>query len=422
MVQLRLLSAGSNAQGQLGTGNDDDAHTFTPCIFSGYPPGSLPDDAITISNIACGSNHTLALLVHEDGASLWGSGDGRKGQLGPSVNAPTTSVFRLLDLQLQKQDAALEGYVPRMIAAGWETSYVVLSCAGRSDVLISMGANEYGNLGIGGVVDKSAPRKPFYVVDLQKPLAEDGLGDGLLTIRNLATGPQHIIVQTSFATPKAPSRWCLVGWGAARHGQLGTSDETKPPLFVSTPRTVRIYAVDDITSISLGHQHSIFLHASGRLSGLGSDRKTQLRGLETLTDVRHTSCTWNGSYAVVEEESDYRIMATGSHAKGQLGRKDLSNATAPGSVYLPFSADTRQLLKLACGSEHVLGLFKHNHCDGVSSGQTEVWGWGWNEHGNLGTGTTEDVRFPMRVWPCDQTECAVSVWCGNGTSWILLKR
>ena len=85
MVSLSLLSAGSNARGQLATGDVEDAHTFTPCNFVDCTPGTLPEAAASVLQIACGANHTLVLLSRKEGGTeLWGCGDGSKGQLGPS--------------------------------------------------------------------------------------------------------------------------------------------------------------------------------------------------------------------------------------------------------------------------------------------------------------------------------------------------
>ena len=76
------------------------------------------------------------------------------------------------------------------------------------------------------------------------------------------------------------------------------------------------------------------------------------------------------------------------------------------------------VVDFACGSEHVLCVLE-------SGGQTEVGGWGWNEHGDLATGSLDDVRVHARIWPPspaqargEKTGEVVEVWAGCGTSWI----
>ncbi|KAG7452063.1 RCC1/BLIP-II [Guyanagaster necrorhizus] len=361
-VMIFLVSAGSNAHGQLANGTIDDSHTFAACIFKDLPPGCR------IIDLCCGANHTLLLLETGDGIhELWGCGDGRAGQLGPDWVEPSTS-FRPVMLNC-------DGYAPKLISASWETSYVVLACPGQRDVLISMGANDFGDLGVG----TSRSAVDFHVVEL--PCNGE-------TITALHAGQHHVVTQVDGAQ--------LVGWGLSRHGQLG-----EPKSKVAIPRIISVDG--QIKSFALGAHHTVLLLTSGHVVGLGSNRKEQLHGLETSSDVRLVGCTWNGTYAVLGDQ----IHSTGSHSKGQLGR----SPTDP-YVKLP---QNHHLKKLACGTEHVLALFD------VVDGDPEVWGWGWNEHGNLGLGTTQDIRHPVKIWPRDSAPVsgnAVDIWAGPGTSWI----
>ncbi|KAF7318125.1 hypothetical protein HMN09_00320500 [Mycena chlorophos] len=249
-----LLSAGSNAHGQLSNSTLDDAHSFTPCSFS--------DNAQRrVLHLAFGANHTLALVEPSEGRApeLWGCGDGRAGQLGPEYTRAT--VLTRLDLDLPTH------YVPRLIAAGWETSYVVLSCPGKPDTVISFGGNDFGDLG----VETATPTaNGFHVVD-----------PGFRSrVRSIAAGQHHVLLvsETGLA----------VGWGASRHGQLG---ETAAKPFTSTP----VVVAADIAAAAVGHHHSVLLHKSGTILGLGSNRKHQLDRLEDIRDATSIHCTWNGT-------------------------------------------------------------------------------------------------------------------------------
>lgn len=361
-----LVSAGSNAHGQLANGTVDDSHAFATCVFRDLPPDCQ------IVDLCCGANHTLLLIETGEGVrELWGCGDGRAGQLGLDWVEPSTS-FRPVTLNH-------DGYTPKLVSASWETSYVVLSRLGQRDVLVSMGANDFGDLGVG----TSRSAAGIHVVELPC----DGEN-----ITALYAGQHHVVIQIDGAQ--------LAGWGLSRHGQLG-----EPKSKVALPRIIPIEG--QIMSLALGAQHTALLFTSGHVTGLGSNRKEQLYGMDMLSDVRMVGCTWNGTYAVVGD----RIYSTGSHSKGQLGRipTDLP--------YVEFSHD-HHLKKLACGTEHVLALFD------VVDGDPEVWGWGWNEHGNLGLGTTEDIRLPVKIWPRDSASGsgrAADIWAGSGTSWICVQ-
>ncbi|KAI0756122.1 regulator of chromosome condensation 1/beta-lactamase-inhibitor protein II [Daedaleopsis nitida] len=430
---LSLLSAGSNARGQLATGTVDDAHVLTPCLFSGCRPGALPAHVSTVLQIACGSNHTLALVQGRGGRTeLWGCGDGSKGQLGPSYSAAiekgsehSTAIFRPLDLCLE--DVDVEGprteYTVRLIAAGWETSYVVLSHPerDRSDTLLSMGANDYGNLGIGL---SSQSTQQVHVVDLRARLPTDLVhSDSALSVLSLSAGPHHTVVRIRLSLAD--------GWGTSRHGQLGpifTSKASgKPQPFTPYPHLVPLPSPADITAIALGTQHTVYLSAPvHKLAGLGSSRKNQLSGLATLDDVEQVACTWNGTYALLRGGD---IAATGSNTHSQLGRSPQTDAEEQRASPAVVEGIHGLVEKLVCGSEHVLCIVR-NRDEKAEEGRREVWGWGWNEHGNLGLGVAEDASVPTRIWPSSgldegsaaQSGSAVDVWAGCGTSWILLRR
>ncbi|EPS97820.1 hypothetical protein FOMPIDRAFT_1127748 [Fomitopsis schrenkii] len=423
---LCLYSSGSNARGQLATGDTDDAHTFSPCLFLRAPPGRLPDGTTAVLNVACGANHTLALLARGETREVWGCGDGRSGQLGPSYaredseGAGSASVFRPLDLRA----AGSEGYVPRLVAAGWETSYVVFSCPGKSDVLISMGADDFGNRGGGGIaVTLSVCRVPLLGAFSDLPV-----GEHTLAVRALSAGPHHVVVVVSLTVVGGSTTEALVGWGAARHGQLGSamSGTQTVPAIQNLPRAIHMdgtqYTPGSVSHSALGNRHTAFLHSSAKVSGIGSNKKSQLALLDSIEGARGVACTWNGTYVLTRCGSEDQVVATGSNSHGQLGQATAEPCGDLRRVDFPSSTGPRRILKLACGSEHVLCLVEAIDGEGT---RREVWGWGWNEHGNLGTGATEDVHAPLRIYPTAGSNAAnrvVDVWGGNGTSWIVVER
>ena len=405
--KMTLLSSGSNAQGQLGNGSLDDSHSFQACSFFGERPQCLPWGTVDILKVAAGSNHTLVLLEKEDKSrELWGCGDGRKGQLGCAyqqtiLQGGDPGLFR--EIQLAFCDSGLDGYQCKLVAATWETSFVVLSREGSTDILLSLGSDDYGDLGIAGL-KKGAPQKDFYIVDFSHLFPDQDI-----LIDTISTGQRQVIAKV-----RTTSSSYLVGWGASRHGQLG---EPANVPFLASPRIVLLPGA--VSSCSLGIQHTIVLHESGQLSALGSDRKGQLQVARNWSSQiqgipQGIGCTWNGSYILSEYERRWKIYSSGSDSHSQLGWKGSENAVQfPRPLYC---LDTT--IDLACGSEHVLVLLTTTrlHCP-----TTEVWGWGWNEHGNLGLGHTNDVPVPVKLWSSEGNPRAVRIWGGLGTSWIYLK-
>jgi len=409
--QTYLYAAGSNGRGQLATGDSRDAYTFTPCKFAGREShlGLSP----AIISIVGGGNHTLALLSWaKDSRTLtnrievWGCGDGTKGQLGPAyiTDGPDDrTIFRPIILPLEEH--RFIGYTISQVAACWETSFFVLTQDGRHDLLISMGGDDFGDLGIGGLRTKKGTKAPFHIVDLSHIV---GSTAHHVSITDVTAGPHHAIVLI-----RADNKQHIIGWGTARHGQLGPLFSPSGRALPFSPSPVEIdlqidVQFDPVLSVRAGNQHSLFLHASGRVSALGSDAKGQLRHLHTVKDVRAIDCSWNGSYF----RTPMGLLSAGANARGQLGREDAAEVPL-GAARFP---DGTHVLDFACGSEHVLAVVE-------SHARTEMWGWGWNEHGNLGTGSLEDANVPVKVWPPSTAESGgmthvVGVWAGCGTTWI----
>jgi protein ATS1 len=427
---MLLVSAGSNAQGQLATGDCEDTHGFIHCRFQECEPGHFPGGTESVVQIAFGSNHTVLLLDRAQGTStalkreLWGSGDGSKHQLGLSVEE-STPVFVPLDIGLAQ--LGLQDYRLKLVAACWETSYIVLEHPERSDVLLSMGSDDFGDLGIGGLNRTSKPSTQIHQVEIDQDCTASAHP---LSVRivSLVSGPHHVIARLSIELADHTVQERLVGWGTSRHGQLGelkNVETGRPLVFVNSPTFVSLATHSSFTTFALGNQHSVFL-SSGRVLGLGSGRRGQLTGLEHLRDVSAVDCTWNGTYAVVRSDGTWSIISTGANHKGQLGRhtpelQDGKDIITPGPVDFPFTSTTYELVKISCGSEHVLCLFSVRDLPHRGPVRREVWAWGWNEHGTLGTGDTEDRSLPVKVWPVEAgSPEAIDIAAGYGNSWIVV--
>jgi protein ATS1 len=156
--------------------------------------------------------------------------------------------------------------------------------------------------------------------------------------------------------------------------------------------------------VRAGNQHSLFLHASGRVSAFGSDSK-----VHAAEDVQAIGYSWNRSYLRSTRTGQFSAGAN-AHGHGQLCRK----GAVLGPVDVP---DTLRVGDFACGSEHVL-------CVLDSEGLAEVWGWRRNENGNLAIGSLNDVKALARIWPPfpakaeEKTAEAVGVLARCETSWI----
>ncbi|GLB43542.1 putative rcc1 blip-ii [Lyophyllum shimeji] len=204
----------------------------------------MPSNTNRVLNVTSGANHTIVLgeTRGDDGnhgTEIWGSGDGSTGQLGPEYlqlirdGAPST-IFRPINLPLQQ--FGLAGYQIKRVTASWETTYVVLSCEGKGDVVISMGADDFGDLGIGGKAKGKGKEKegPVHIVSFAH-LTVDGnpLRNATIAVQAIAAGQHHVVAQLSVTGKDWDTRTCIVGWGASRHGQLGSYPLPTPLILLS---------------------------------------------------------------------------------------------------------------------------------------------------------------------------------------------
>ncbi|KAF8591924.1 RCC1/BLIP-II [Ramaria rubella] len=457
LTTLRVFSAGSNAHGQLANGTLDDSHTFQPCAFaidSSSSSHNLLDGRVV--SIVCGANHTLLLREldtskqsYGPARQLWGCGDGRMGQLGPSQHPQncSSSLFKRLDQSILDAAGVGKDIHIHAIAASWESTFIVLRQKDETfrhtkDKVIAMGNNDHGDLGVNltpaQLKFSHEPRR----VALEETLAQAGLAAlSGFHVTHIAAGPHHVVATLQLFLLNGGEEEVVVGWGASRHGQLGVHPKPtrahgkstvtpylSSPCLLHVAKSDSVNFPDSVVALALGSHHTVLLHRSGRVTAFGTNKKGQLAGLSEFISVNDVHCTWNGTYLTFNGATgnspsnlEWQILATGSHDKGQLGHDSLSSSDI-GAVEFSFISTTRQVITMACGSEHVLVLVKRTDiASGNEQALEEVWGWGWNEHGNLGVGTTVDIHVPRIIWPVARHVSArvVAVWAGCGTSWIV---
>ncbi|KAH8834983.1 regulator of chromosome condensation 1/beta-lactamase-inhibitor protein II [Flagelloscypha sp. PMI_526] len=440
---VSLVACGSNSAGQLGTNDVEDHHTFQQCYFLDH---LLPSTTISITrilDIACGANHSVILLERSIENStttteLWATGDGLKGQLGNTEllrqhAAGSSRVFRPVDFGQDPQiKEAIETWKmkPKLVAAAWETTYVVFEGEHRDDLLVSMGSDDWGSLGAPKLMQPNASENTR-IIDLSKWTPKMGL----LKISALRSGPHHVVVQVAGNANDGHQTQSelVLGWGRCRHGQLGPEYQPGPSTSSSKaqlhPYLNRPHIISSLMSTSpllaLGAQHSISAASDSKaLQALGCNKKGQQNVLRSLKEqaspiIAALDCTWNGTYVLSQDRT---LFSGGSWERGQLGRGHAMQGT-PGPVAFPGNSKP---FSIACGTEHVLAI-----CRDILSSDT-VYGWGWNEHGNLGLGSgkTADVWEPVCIWPPDDTTMKIQaaqrtqvtgIWAGSATSWISLE-
>jgi protein ATS1 len=341
-----LLSAGSNARGQLATGDQEDAHEFKRALFEvdSSIQSSAPGE---ILQLACGANHTLILLRNDSDRSLsvYGTGDGSRGQLGVRADVREgTHHFKQLVIM---GDSPPPGEVS-IVQASWETSFVVVRSTPH-DRILSFGSNEFGLLGTGDIT--TATVNEVRLDHLVPPSATS------LQVTHLKAGPRHVLAVLQYIK-EGIEREMLIGWGAGRHGQLEIRNPEEPSFDsrkVNGPRQVPLpiritdwtYPIS-VVDMSVGNQHALLLLSNGSIVQVGSNSKSQLlsESRDRMENCGQVRCSWNNSFVGISDSESLLIRSYGRNEHGQLGRTEGGDR-----VVLP---SPLKIWEIVCGSEHCL--------------------------------------------------------------------
>jgi hypothetical protein len=128
MTDGTVYGTGSNANGQLGTGNDTDVNSLTPMLI---PSGK------TAKSISAGYSYSILLMT--DG-TVYGTGSNANGQLGTGNNTDVNSLTPML-IPSRK--------TPKSISAGYFYSILLMT----DGTVYGTGSNEIGQLGTGNNTD-----------------------------------------------------------------------------------------------------------------------------------------------------------------------------------------------------------------------------------------------------------------------------
>lgn len=407
---MRLFAAGSNSDGQLGIGHADDVAVLTPCIGGG---DAFPPKGWLVHEVASTATATAVLCRHSArtaACELWIAGAWAGG-------AHSTSFVRV-DVCALARAAGVEARAIQCIGAAWDAVYVAVQTPSGDQIVAVGTSNAFGQLG----ARAAAPMSHVHRVHVESALrdvawrARDAPANGTLRIQSLVGGVRHVLASVDVLCDGAVVGHGVVGWGHARHGQLGLvrgSDGPGRRGVQWTPAMLFLWGAAEST-LAAGMQHSVVrVQCAGQrgavLLGLGSHRQGQLdwsvlraAGAEILLpqdpppvpaigvlDVV-PACNWHSTQYLCAGST---VVAAGASQHGQT-------AAPPHAGAVPETSSHEAALR--AGSEHTLWLSASGH----------VYGWGWNEHGNLGH-NPESVHAAVLL--CDGARGA---WAGKGTSFV----
>ncbi|MEI6343691.1 MAG: YDG domain-containing protein, partial [Verrucomicrobiota bacterium] len=187
----------------------------------------------------------------------------------------------------------------------------------------------------------------------------------------------------------------LYAWGENEHGQLGdgtTTDRTEPVEVLAGA----IPAGVQVTAVSAGWEHTVALGSDGRAYAWGRNGSGQLGdgsyfGSVEPVVVASGTVTFSqvaaGRFHTLALGSDGLMRAWGGNGSGQLGDGSLEDRPTPDLVSPGAMPDGATVVAIASGWSHGLAL----------TGAGRVYAWGANGSGQVGDGTVEDRLTPVEV-------------------------
>lgn len=380
-----VASWGTNRVAQLGTGSDvgpeDCNEGSSPCAKVPVAVSGLSG----VKSLAAGAYHGLAVL--NDG-TIRSWGDSALGQLGngDETGPETCNSF---DIPCSKSPITVAGVSEAEAVAAGETFSLALL---ENGTVLGWGSNYRGQIGDGTTTQQNTP------------VAVSGLSE----VVAIAAGQDFSLALLEDGT--------VMAWGANNAGQLGNGTTTDS----DTP--VHVSGLSDVVAIAAGPAHSLAVLEDGTVMAWGSNAAGQL-GIGTNTGPESCkgkfdpevacsqmpvavggineaiSVTAGGgqgaegrSLAVLE---DGTVLGWGENYGGMLG---IGSSSGPETCHhnsweLPCSKVPAAVLGLT-EVESVVAGWGHNLAL-LESGT--VMGWGTNQFGQLGEGTTEDTEFPVAV-------------------------
>lgn len=277
----------------------------------------------------------------------------------------------------------------------------------RNGRLYLCGWNEAGQLGT-CAVDSQRQTASGAVFPL--PVLSELSG---IRVKSAALGFSHTLV-----IEQGTGR--LLAFGENRRGQVdGTVSKDYSPN-VMVPVTPKFLDQECVIAVAAGLFHSAAITQSGELFTFGCGRFGQ--SLSSISDEGVWTARWSpgdgsrltkvacGRRHTVALDDRGRIWSLGENKHSQLGRTVAGRQqdATPGLVI--FEPNSYECFDVKCGWSHTIVLAKD------SNGLVCVLGWGRNDKGQLGNGSTDNVDRPVRLF---EDKGIRSVACGSESTVVV---
>jgi alpha-tubulin suppressor-like RCC1 family protein len=352
---------GKYDNGQLGGNEYYDTARPSPVDITGVLANK------TITNIATGSDFTLALA--SDG-TLYSWGGNSNGQLG---NNSTTDNPTPVAVDMS---GALAGKTITAISAGTNFSLALAS----DGMVFAWGSNNNGQLGNNSTTDSSAP----VAVIMNGALSDK-------TIKSISAGGSYAIALATDGT--------AFGWGYNYYGQLG-NNSTSQSLVPVAVTTSGVLSGKTISQITAGDSSVLVLTSDNKLFSWGYNGSGQLGNNSTTDSHIPIAVTMSGALAGKTVTSiaaglNHFIASTldgiaydwGYNGNGQLGNNSTTDS------HIPIAVDTTNVMS----GKLISSVVASANSSFAISASGAIYSWGANDTAQLGDGTTYVNMAPDTV-------------------------
>jgi alpha-tubulin suppressor-like RCC1 family protein len=356
---------GHNNEGQLGDGTTEGPEK---CGTGAQACSTTPiavKELAGVKALSAGKEHSLALL---EGGTVMAWGRNNEGQLGDG------SAERSAD------PVAVSGLSSVSALSAGANHGIALLASGS---VVGWGSNDFGQLGDGSTENSDVP------------VAVSGLS-GVVAI---AAGERHSLALLSDGS--------VVAWGSNVEGQLGDGGTE------SSDVPVAVSGLSGVVAISAGSSDSLALLSNGTVKAWGADGSGQLgNGGVANSDVPVTVSGLKGVRAIsaggshsLARLSNGTVRAWGDNASGELGDGTSTGPEQCGQAPTTFACSKKPVAVNGLSGVRALDAGESHNLALLNGGS--VVGWGRNDNGQLGGGSSSGPEHCEFGTPCSTTPVAV---------------
>ncbi|XP_040057151.2 RCC1 and BTB domain-containing protein 1 [Gasterosteus aculeatus] len=191
-------------------------------------------------------------------------------------------------------------------------------------------------------------------------------------------------------------------------------DVTKWPVFslmgnqeLATIQKASVFGMSANEAIYVTKDDEVYVFGLNCSNCLGTgDSQSSIvpKKLDFLSGRKVVRLSYGSGPHVLLATEDGELFAWGHNGYSQLGNGTTNQGVAP--VLVSANLLNKKVTDVACGSHHSMAL--------TDSG--EVYAWGYNNCGQVGSGSTANQPTPRRVSSSLQSKVAVSIVCGQNSS------